>query len=242
MDQTIEIRYSERFEAAFNRIHKKLQELLTHLPSDRFTLLLREGQKKYALVRTYADELYQYAKLRNALVHEKITTGYYIAEPHKQVVERIEDISRRFERPLYALQIATKPVLHFYEETPLSDILNAINTYAYSRFPIYNADGTYQWLLTSNCIVRWMARKLIGSQIDVNAVNACDLKATEKTFTVMFSAKSLDIFEMEDIFEKAHLEGIKLEAVIITENGNASEKPLGIVTSWDLVEIDAMER
>jgi hypothetical protein len=34
----------------------------------------------------------------------------------------------------------------------------------------------------------------------------------------------------------------KLEAVIVTENGETREKPLGIITSWDLVEIDAMEQ
>jgi hypothetical protein len=30
----------------------------------------------------------------------------------------------------------------------------------------------------------------------------------------------------------------KLEAVIITENGKKDEAPLGIITPWDLIEID----
>jgi hypothetical protein len=47
---------------------------------------------------------------------------------------------------------------------------------------------------------------------------------------------------VEELFEDHHLAHKKLEAVIITENGNMSEKPLGIITSWDLVEIDAMEQ
>jgi hypothetical protein len=33
----------------------------------------------------------------------------------------------------------------------------------------------------------------------------------------------------------------RLEAVIITESGLQTENPLGIVTSWDLVEIDVLD-
>ncbi|MBM7656256.1 hypothetical protein JOC76_005817 [Neobacillus cucumis] len=47
-----------------------------------------------------------------------------------------------------------------------------------------------------------------------------------------------NIFEIENIFEKAYKKKRKIEGVIITENGKIDEVPLGIITAWDLIQID----
>ena len=48
----------------------------------------------------------------------------------------------------------------------------------------------------------------------------------------------MNIFDIEELYENAHKEKRDLEIVIITENGLKNEKPLGIITAWDLIEID----
>jgi hypothetical protein len=40
------------------------------------------------------------------------------------------------------------------------------------------------------------------------------------------------------LFEKSFEENKKLKAILITEHGSQSQKPIGIVTTWDLVRID----
>ncbi|WP_180954200.1 hypothetical protein [Bacillus sp. M6-12] len=50
--------------------------------------------------------------------------------------------------------------------------------------------------------------------------------------------KNIDIFEAEDLFEKAHKHKQYLSIIIITENGMPHEAPLGLITAWDLIEID----
>ncbi len=89
--EKVETILSERFESAFNQIHENLKKLVS-ADTDKFTSLLRYGNHLKS-VQAYQDELYQYAKLRNAIVHEKVSPGYYIAEPHEKVVERIEKIA-----------------------------------------------------------------------------------------------------------------------------------------------------
>ena len=56
--------------------------------------------------------------------------------------------------------------------------------------------------------------------------------------TIEIVSKDINIFEIENIFEKAHKKKRKIEGVIITENGKIDEVPLGIITAWDLIQID----
>lgn len=76
---------AERFETAFNRIHKCLIRLVRHDRSDSFKILLDYGGN-HAIIRTHRQDLYQYAKLRNALVHERVKEKFYIAEPQRRLL------------------------------------------------------------------------------------------------------------------------------------------------------------
>ncbi|WP_052019553.1 hypothetical protein [Mesobacillus boroniphilus] len=129
---------SGKFETAFNRIHKALKEMVKGTDSDAFVELLYSGYKNHSLVRKYKSELHQFAKLRNAIVHERVNADYYIAEPHIEVVERIEEICKEFEKPQTALSIATSPVFYYYEDAYLKDVLKVINKFDFTRFPVYD--------------------------------------------------------------------------------------------------------
>jgi predicted transcriptional regulator len=231
---------AERFETAFNRIHKCLLRLVRNDRSDSFKFLLDNGNS-HAIIRTYRQDLYQYAKLRNALVHEKIKEHFYIADPHERIVLHIEQIADHFEKPMPALSIATQPVIFYKEDTPLKDILLVIDRRSYSQFPIYDSEGNYQWLLTSEGILRWLSKQPL-SGISLEKVTAKNIFSCEKPHEVIYVDRNTNIYEVEELFEDHHLAHKKLEAVLITHSGKETEKPIGIITAWDLVEIDALEQ
>src|SRR3954471_19634454 len=103
---------SERFEVAYNQVHDALREIV-QINDERFVVLVKIGAKKYQIIETFKKDLEQYARLRNAIVHEKMEVGFYIAEPNAKVVNHIEKIANQLNRPNYALSIATKNVLYF---------------------------------------------------------------------------------------------------------------------------------
>lgn len=140
-----------------------------------------------------------------------------------------------------ATKISSSPVLYYKEETPLKDIMKVVDRLSCTTFPIYDASGSYKWLLTSEGIIRWLSQQSL-SGISLENVPVQAILPFEKSHEVLFASRNIDIYEVEEMFEDYHLEHKKLEAVIITHNGSKSEKPLGIITSWDLVEIDAMEQ
>jgi predicted transcriptional regulator len=210
---------------------------IVKINDDRFVVLVKVGAKKYQIIETFKKDLEQYAKLRNAIVHEKMQVGYYIAEPNAKVVEHIEKIANVFNRPNYALSIATKNVLYFDNNDSILKVTEAIRQYNYSKFPVYK-NKEFAGLLTASSIVKWLAQNMVSTSVNLDDTHIYDIMKYEKDHPVDFVAKSTNIFDVETIFEKSHKVKKKLEAVIITENGKKDEAPLGIITPWDLIEID----
>jgi CBS domain-containing protein len=229
---------SGKFETAFNRIHKALKEMVKGTDSDAFVELLYSGYKNHSLVRKYKGELHQFAKLRNAIVHERVNADYYIAEPHIEVVERIEEIAREFEKPQTALSIATSPVFYYYEDAYLKDVLKVINKFDFTRFPVYDKDDKYIALLTSTEIIQWMAKHFSDDVVHFEDVRVKELLTNGKNYFVTFVDEDASLYHIEELFERYHTRGKKLQAVIITETGDRHGKPIGVITPWDLLDSD----
>lgn len=228
---------SERFEVAFNQIHEVLKKKVK-ANTLSFTELVRIGAPHHQVINKYSDELQQYAKLRNAMVHEKTELGFYIAEPHEKVVKRIEQISDLFNNRNYVLTIATKePVTYDIEDT-IQHVILGMKKHNYSQYPIYEGKECVG-LLRNSDIVKWLAKNMVSHIVDLENIKVSDILHFEKIdHPISFAPKSYTIFEIEDVFEEYHKDMKDLEMVIITENGLKHEKPLGIVTAWDLIEID----
>ncbi|WP_246941587.1 CBS domain-containing protein [Bacillus pinisoli] len=231
-----DINLAERFEVAFNQIHDALKRIVK-IKDDRFVVLVRVGAKSHQMIDTYKDDLEQYAKLRNALVHDKLEVGQYIAEPHDNVVDHIEKIAAIFNKPNHALSIATKQVVAFQYDDTIVKVIQGIKEFSYSQYPIYKGK-TCIGLLTTESIVKWMATNMVNSIVTLSDIHVSDIMQFEKEHPLKFVSKSINIFEIEDYFELAHKEKQTLEAVVITENGSPNESPLGLITAWDLIEID----
>ncbi|CAH2717016.1 hypothetical protein BACCIP111895_04205 [Neobacillus rhizosphaerae] len=227
---------SERFEVAYNQVHDALRDIV-QINDDRFVVLVKVGAKKYQVIETFKKDLEQYARLRNAIVHEKMEVGFYIAEPNTKVVHHIERIANLLSQPNYALSIATKNVVFFDYLDSILKVTTAIKEHGYSKFPIYK-NKKCVGLLTASSIIKWMAQNMESSLVNLSDIHVSDMMEYEKEHSIEIVAKDINIFEVENIFEKAHKKKRKLEGVIITENGYNDEFPLGIITPWDLIEID----
>ncbi len=239
MSTVVEKDLSERFEVAFNQIHRWLRRNIKGARSDRFTDLLKNGFPQHSLIRKNYYDLKMFARLRNSIVHEKVGKGFYIAEPHVKVVDQIEKIAASVYQPKNVLLVGSKPVFYYDENSKLLDVLHVIKTKPYSIFPIYNQSG-YKWLLTAESIIQWLAQNLSDKTINLEHIRIKDLYGMSKVRPVEFVSKESDMFEVEEIFEDYHQKNHRLEATIITATGSQSEKPLAIITPRDLVEMDTI--
>ncbi|MUT66879.1 CBS domain-containing protein [Paenibacillus sp. NEAU-GSW1] len=234
-DQTDRV---NRFEIAFNRIHQKLRELLPDYRNDAFTSMLEEACSRYAMLRVFRQDLRQYARLRNAMVHEYTREDFYIAVPHPEIVDSIESICRIIEKPKSVMSIAVKPIITFQTDTLIQDVFKAIERHGFTSFPVYR-EKAFQALITEDGLSRWIAGRLkSGPLVDFTHSALEEVLPFEAAHNVVFVSKKMNIFEVDDLYKQKQKEGVKIDAVIVTEKGGMHEKPEGIITSWDLVKID----
>ena len=232
---------AERFEVAFNKIHNQLKKLANNddkfFREDRFSTLVHTVKDRHPSIRMYKDDLLSYARLRNAIVHEKMRKNYFIADPHGEVVKNIEKIAQFLLEPPKATTIASKPVKAYETTDDLKTVLIDMGKCPFTQYPVYE-DGKFSFLLTESGITSFLADQFVDNLIDFSNETVLSIKPYECYHAVTFVSRSYDVFQIEDLFEKSLQEKRKLEAVIVTENGRETEKPLGIITAWDLIKVE----
>ena len=230
---------SDRFLVAFARAEEALTRLLGTTSGSSFHWLVRQAARRNAIVRSAEDDLLEYAELRNAVVHER-GGGFVIAEPHPDVVRRLERIVELIENPPRIEDAMSRPVITCAPDEPVGEAARRMVEGDFSRIPVYQ-DGTLVGLLTSNALARWLATRLAGT---------LDSLVAETVRVVMGHGEAAARFEVVDhetrvadvvgLFLDATQEGRRLEAVIVTRRGAPDERPLGIVTLQDLPRLFAL--
>src|SRR5690606_6060906 len=100
LHELMTVKNSERFIVAYNRIEKVLSEKADGDEYTPFYRLIDKVKVTNSVVRKYEDDLRELGDLRNAIVHNRTDIDYVIAEPHDEIVERIELIEEKLSNPL----------------------------------------------------------------------------------------------------------------------------------------------
>ena len=118
------------------------------------------------------------------------------------------------------------------------EALKLINTTGYSQIPIYES-GTYQALLTTNVIARWVAADL-GDDGVINAASISTvLEFAERKDRAEFLPRTASAQEVIDALTDPAADGTHPGAVLLTEHGKPSQLPVSIATPADLATLVA---
>lgn len=232
------MRNSERFITAFNRIELAVRTIAGVKEHRPFYRVLDQAKKNSPLIRKYEGDLRAYADLRNAIVHNRTSTEFVIAEPHKKVVENIEHIDELLAKPKLVGQLFRKRVLIFQTTDSLSETLKVIHKQKYTQFPVYT-NQQFKGLLTTVGITNWLASSMLGPHMPRRIPTLGDILHHEKNEkNYKFISRTLTIYEAEEIFKQGVERGRRFEALLITEHGKPHQKLLGIVTPIDIMKVD----
>ena len=229
---------AERFLTAFNRIDHTMRDIVGAKDFMPFYRLVDQAKKKSPLVRKYEDDLRSYADLRNAIVHHRGSSNYVIAEPHIEVVEKIEHIDEVLARPKLVGQLFRKRVMSFQTPDSLQHTLKVIRKRKYTQFPVYDGD-VFQGLVTTVGITNWLATSMTGAHFPSRTPILQDILHHEKNeVNYKFISRYITIYEAEEIFKQGVERGRRFEALLITEHGRPHQKLIGIVTPIDIMKVD----
>ncbi|MGD6961522.1 CBS domain-containing protein [Fictibacillus phosphorivorans] len=232
---------SDKFLSAFNRIDKYLERFQSGDSYITFTQKIKKSESRNAIVRRYKDILLEFADLRNAIVHELTNPVFVIAEPNNWAVEQIEQIESELLKPKTVIPVFQKKVTHFQASDSLAELLTEIRDKDYSQFPIYDG-ANYLGLITENGITSWMAKNVEEDLIQFSQTKLSEiLPHIGEEGNYQFISRNESIYIAEEKFKESFKKGIRLDALLITHNGKPTENLLGIITTWDVIEIPKHE-
>lgn len=228
---------SARFLSAFNNIDYALKTRYNFNRSMGFSEAVRKSVALNYTVRKYEDDLIGYGRLRNAIVHGN--EDFVIAEPHTDVVEKIEKIERILTTPPRALDVvARRDVLSVSSEKSMREVIRLIASSHYSNLPVFDKHGEIIGIANGQKILDSFGRFLLsGGKADafLDSVKIEDmLSKIENTDYYAFANKDITVEQVLELFHQ----NSKLLAVLITQNGGAKEKPLGILTASDTMKMN----
>ena len=224
---------SFKYIEAFKNIEAFLRKKLNARTTDNFSDLLRRGldTRFKFLIKKLAD-------FRNILAHDsKITrtSHHQIAEPSEQAIAYLLKIYSQFTASPTISKDFLKPVFTCNETDFLVDVLPEMNKLKISQAPVVNRQNHIVDLLSFNTIATWLSSSLKNDFGGIDSVEIKDLlrlKEAQEKFKII--RKDAPVWEVIVLFEEEAQKGFNLNACIVTENGKAKEKIVGILNTSDL--------
>lgn len=216
-----------RFLDAFSIIEQCCKEITKEDRYTKFYILIQKAAAMNSVVRTYQQEIEEYADLRNAIIHQRTKKGEVIAIPVDEAVEEIEKIARMLSNPPLLKDYFLKEVKDCSKEDDIDDVYKAMKKLSTGKFPI-TKDGRFEGLLTLEMILEWA---MLHRENQSGKVK--EAFKPQKNEKVVFMAKNATVLEALDCFEATMKKGFTLLAILITENGRKDEKLEGILTVAD---------
>ncbi len=227
---------AERFITAYNQIDYNLRAIYDFKRSMSFSDVVRRAVLLNSVVRKYEEDLIDFGRLRNAIVHTG-NNKFIIAEPHDDIVEKIEKLSEIIAEPPRAIdRVGNKDVIVIEQEMKIAESMEIISRTGYSNLPVYNGNKLIGVL---------NARKLLGvlgskvgegvnlqEYIDNTPVSEIIAQMGEDYYYILADDK-LTIDAAMNYFENNR----KLLIIIITKEGKDTSRPHCIITQADIIDM-----
>ncbi len=226
-----------RFLKAYNNLDYALRTQYNFKRSMAFSDVIRRSVVLNSVVRKYEDLLVDYGRLRNAIIHSGNETEV-IAEPHINVVEKLEKIASLVCTPPKVLDtICKKDVLCIKHSDTLQKAIETISKSGYSNLPVYENEELIG-VANGQKLIDNLGKVLInGYSLDeyvkkTTVKEAISLNIGDNYWTI--ENESLTLEKALDMFYHNR----KLLVILITKNGQKHEHPLGIVSVADVMDIN----
>ncbi len=228
---------SKRFIDAYNRLDQGMREIYNIKPTVSFSDCVRKVSPVNTIIRKYEDDIIEYGRLRNAIVHK--SGEETIAEPNTNVVEKFEQIARLICTPPRVMDtVANRAIYTVSRQTSLADILVHLFETGYSVVPVIDKSEIVG-VINRKMIVETIGAS-IAAGVDLDDFlklpvgEAIDLSSGSNSYEVVGSQVTID--NVLYLFQQNR----KLSVVIITKNGNYNEVPIGIVVTSDTIDMQTI--
>lgn len=218
---------------AFNTIDKWLRSRVSNESRYDFPDLLEIAADEHPGVKRRLYALRDLNRFRNFVVHD-FRRNQALAAPTVHAVRLITAIRDELVSPKPLLAFAATPVEHCQLTDPVGISVRKMTNRSFSQLPIC-ASGKCLGLLTAGTVARWLSNDLQSGVglVEEKTVGEI-LRFQEDPENHTFLGRKATADDGLTAFEDFHAKGKRLEAILITDRGQATESLLGIVTVHDI--------
>ncbi len=235
--------YANQFRQEFKKL-EKLLNIASGKTGDTTPVptLLRLASRQYPLLRHREFEhlALDLNGLRNVLEHSD--RDRYIAEIKPVALEHLQTLIALLKTPPKvgsALKEKKDGVYCAFRDYAIMDVVKTMRSKIYTHAPIYESRTNYKFIgvFSEASIFNWYADTSSSSLPPSFADNSFRKYLHNKTDYFEFMASQRSIFDVIQLFDEYIQNRKRLGAIFVTEKGHQDEKPLNIITAWDIPEI-----
>lgn len=233
-----EIRFDIELTRIYNEIDAFLRKQTIADKNAEHVYLIQHAARSNKTVARYQQDLRSFAQLRNIIVHNPFTFADPIANPNGEIIKHYKKIRDMLINPPKALSIAI-PATKIFTATKnsnLVEVLDQMEKHIYTHVPIIENESMVG-ILSESVLLSYIANN--KDIIITNDMTISDLGDYIKTSNIRsevfeFVARDTELAEIYSLFNKAIKIHQRIGMIFITQHGKENEKPLGIITAWDL--------
>ena len=225
-----------RFIDAYNQIDYSLRTIYDFKRSMSFSDVVRRSVVLNSVVRKYEEDLIDFGRLRNAIIHQG-NNKFTIAEPHDDIVEKIEKLALLISEPPKAIdRVGKKEVITINYDMSIKSAMELIGRSGFSNLPTYKGE-TLIGILNARKLLAVLGNKTaegvnLQDYISNTTVNEV-INDMGEDYYFMLADPDITIDQAMNAFENNR----KLLIILITKNGKDTGKPLGIISSADIIDM-----
>jgi hypothetical protein len=226
---------TEEFIQVFNRVENFLSSLVASKRPQPFASLVDNASLVSGAVRTNNTALKQFAKLRNAIVHDPDYPPNIVAVPSPEALLRFRGVAQEVMEPNPLIPTFAAQVRCFSPDDTLSDVLKFMRHHDFSHVAVRGSDRRLK-MITVEGITRSLADEMAAGQRSTDKRIVADVLPLEPRGCFVIMGSDRTVFDAGDAFSNSiHIEATRLYAILVTKAGSDSDEAIGFVTPWDLV-------
>ena len=224
------MKLADEFIQKYNELDDWLRRQAGENRDISFSKVVSVVAQKNRAVRSNEYFLKSIGSLRNAIVHDPKYGNRIIATPDQSVVKEFNDICSKIFAPKKAIDISTRNIEIFSLDENLSRVLPKMRSNDYSQLVVEKKDGSFG-MITREGISRWVETHMDEDVVSLKEVKLENIHHLEDIKSWDFISTNKSIYDAAALFSH---DTRRIQALIITEKGRPKEKPLGILTFWDI--------
>lgn len=227
---------ADRFITAYNNIDYSLRTIYNFKRSMSFSDVVRRAVVLNSVVRKYEEDLIDFGRLRNAIIHQG-NNKFIIAEPHDDIVDKIEKLADLITEPPTAIdRVGNKEVITINHDMSIGNAMDLIYRTGYSNLPTYEGEKLVG-ILNGRKLINVLGKRVsegVNLQEFISTTTVGEvLHEMGEDYYFMLADEDLTINEAMNYFENNR----KLLIILITKNGKETGKPLKIISSADIIDM-----